>query len=270
VPDTVDALLASCGIDACRFRQERIQPLIDNGWDKILARFYALIEESKRQGNKITQQYLAKFGEELAPFNGVTKMLEGDRRRIELTYSLLFSLPGTPLLRYGEEIGMGDDLSLFGRDSVRTLMQWSDAPNGGFSTASPDTLPRPTIAEGEYGYKQLNVTEQQRNPNSLINWMEHLIRIRKQCPELGWGKWQILETDESGVFAHSCEGEGKAVIAVHNLSNKPRTVTLKSHKYTHLTDLFGDRQYETLDGDLQSIPLEAYGYRWFQVTGMSQ
>ncbi|MEB3178274.1 MAG: HAD family hydrolase [Nostocaceae cyanobacterium] len=81
VPDTVDALLASCGIDACRFRQERIQPLIDNGWDKILARFYALIEESKRQGNKITQQYLAKFGEELAPFKGVTKMFDYLRDR---------------------------------------------------------------------------------------------------------------------------------------------------------------------------------------------
>ncbi|MBW4449681.1 MAG: alpha-amylase family protein [Spirirestis rafaelensis WJT71-NPBG6] len=195
-------------------------------------------------------------------------MLNGDRRRIELTYSLLFSLPGTPLLRYGEEIGMGDDLSLEGRNSVRTVMQWSDAPNGGFSSASPDTLTRPVIKEGEYGYKRVNVATQERDPGSLINWMEHIIRIRKQCPEFGLGKWQILETDEPCVFAHCCEWEGSSVIALHNLADKPCTARLKSYFDKHLIDIFGDSQYEPLDIDSPSIPLEAYGYGWFRVNQM--
>jgi len=192
-------------------------------------------------------------------------MMQGDRRRIELVYSLTFSLPGTPLLRYGEEIGMGDDLSLEGRDSVRTVMQWSDAPNGGFSTAPADALARPVIKEGEYSYKRVNVAAQQRDPASLLDWMERAIRTRKQCPEFGCGQWRILATDEPCVFAHCCESEGKAVIALHNLADKACTATLKSNGYTHLTDLFGDRQYDLLNVDSRSIPLEAYGYRWFRV-----
>ncbi|WP_051038419.1 alpha-amylase family glycosyl hydrolase [Gloeocapsa sp. PCC 7428] len=121
-------------------------------------------------------------------------MMNGERRRIELVYSLMFNLPGTPLLRYGEEIGMGEDLSLPGRNSVRTPMQWSDAPNGGFSNAPADALVRSVIAEGEYGYQRVNVATEQRDPNSLINWMERLIRTRKPCQELGTGLWQILAT----------------------------------------------------------------------------
>ncbi|MEP6523873.1 alpha-amylase family protein [Microcoleus vaginatus DQ-U2] len=192
-------------------------------------------------------------------------MMGGDRRRIELVYSLLFTLPGTPMLRYGEEIGMGDDLSLEGRGSVRTVMQWSDAANGGFSTAATDALARPAIAKGEYGYKQVNVVAAQRDPASLINWMERAISIRKQCPELGRGKWHILETDSPSVLAHCCDWQGRTVIAVHNLADKPCTATLKSQEYSHLFDLFGDRLYESLGADSPSIPLEAYGYRWFRV-----
>ncbi|MBE9093320.1 alpha-amylase family protein [Tychonema sp. LEGE 07203] len=192
-------------------------------------------------------------------------MMGGNRCRIELIYSLLLTLPGTPMLRYGEEIGMGDDLSLEGRNSVRTVMQWSDAPNGGFSTAATDALARPAIADGEYGYKKVNVAAAQRDPNSLINWVERAIRIRKQFPEFGRGKWHVLETDSPSVFAHSCDWEGRTVIAVHNLADKPCSVTLKSNEYTNMFDLFGDRQYESLDAHSPSIPLEAYGYRWFRV-----
>ncbi len=195
-------------------------------------------------------------------------MLKGDRRRIELTYSLLFSLPGTPLLRYGEEIAMGDDLSLKDRDSVRTPMQWSNEPNGGFSTASSDALPHPVISQGEYGYKNLNVATEQRQPESLLNWMERITRIRKQCPEFGRGEWHIIETDTPSVFAHCCEWEDKAVIAFHNLADKACTVTLKSPKHKHLIDLFCDCEYEPLNGDAHTISLSAYGYRWFRVDTM--
>ncbi|MBE9185706.1 alpha-amylase family protein [Microcoleus sp. LEGE 07076] len=192
-------------------------------------------------------------------------MMGGDGCRIELIYSLLFTLPGTPMLRYGQEIGMGDDLSLEGRNSVRTVMQWSDAPNGGFSTAATDALARPAIADGEYGYKKVNVAAAQRDPDSLINWIDRAIRIRKQCPEFGRGKWHVIETDSPSVFAHCCNWEGRTLLAVHNLADKPCSVTLKSNEYTNLCDLFGDRQYESLDADSPSIPLQAYGYRWFRV-----
>jgi len=195
-------------------------------------------------------------------------MLGGDRRRIELVYSLLLTLPGTPLLRYGCEIGMGDDLSLQGRASVRTLMQWSSAANGGFSTAAADRLVRPLIREGAYGYQRVNVAEQQRQPDSLINWMEHAIRLRKQCPEFGCGTWEILETDEPCVFAHCCRAEGTAVVALHNLADRACLATLQSRQLQPLADVLGDHPYEPLNQTDQgsgAIPLEAYGYRWFRV-----
>jgi maltose alpha-D-glucosyltransferase/alpha-amylase len=190
-------------------------------------------------------------------------MVNGDRRYIELIYSLLFTLPGIPLIRYGEEIGMGDDLSLPDRDSVRTPMQWTDAPNGGFSTAPSGRLSKPVIAEGEYGYQHVNVAAQQRVSESLLNWFDRAIRIRKQCPEFGWGRWVIIDTDEPSVFAHSCQWNGKMVVAVHNLSNQPCTVTLKFSCDRPLVDLFGDCQYEPWQG-ASALALEAYGYRWLR------
>lgn len=197
-------------------------------------------------------------------------MLSGDRRRIELVYSLLLTLPGTPLIRYGDEISMGDDLSLEGRTSVRTLMQWADARNGGFSPAPPEALPKPVISGGEYGYQQVNVAEEQRDPYSLLNWMERAIRTRKQYPEFGVGKWRILETNEPSVFTHCCELDGNAVVVVHNLADQPCTVTLTDNEYQkkHLRDLLGDQQYEPLDGDSSAIPLSAYGYRWLRTNGL--
>ncbi|MES1026389.1 hypothetical protein ABN584_26170 [Gloeocapsa sp. BRSZ] len=171
-------------------------------------------------------------------------MMNGERRRIELVYSLMFSLPGTPLVRYGEEIGMGEDLSLPGRNSVRTPMQWSDAPNGGFSNAPADALVRSVIAQGEYGYQRVNVASEQRDPNSLINWMERLIRTRKQCQELGTGSWQILETDEPCVFAHCCESQ-RAVVVLHNLADRACSVTLKLPDDKRLIDLFSGSPVRT-------------------------
>lgn len=191
-------------------------------------------------------------------------MMQGDSRRIQLTYSLMFTLPGTPLLRYGDEIGMGEDLSLEGRTSVRTPMQWSSEPNGGFSTADPEALTRPVITEGEYRYQCVNVTLEQRQPSSLISWMERIVRIRKQCPEFGYGELSLIETGNPAVFAHCCEWNHKAVIAVHNLANEEWTIQFKFDQDKQLFDLFGDRQYES-PGDSNTISISPYGYRWFRV-----
>ncbi|MCU0527361.1 MAG: alpha-amylase family protein [Elainella sp. Prado103] len=190
-------------------------------------------------------------------------MIQNNRQHLELIYSLLFTLPGIPLLRYGDEIGMGDDLSLPDRDSVRTPMQWSDQPNGGFSQAAVEDLAKPVISEGDYGYQRVNVAAQQRDPHSLLNWFDRAIRIRKQCPELGCGQLHLLETTEPAVLAHCCSHPSGVVVAIHNLSHHPCTIALKSNPYSNLADLFGDQSYEPLQDSL-TIPIAAYGYRWFR------
>ena len=195
-------------------------------------------------------------------------MLSNDRRRIELAYSLMFSLPGTPVLRYGEEIGMGDDLSQPERESVRTAMQWADEPNGGFSTAPPGTLGRPVIAEGEYGYSRVNVDAQQRDPSSLLHFMARLIRVRKQCPEIGWGRWEILDSGDPAVFAHCCSfGEG-TVLAVHNLADREAEVRieLKSGSREPWVEILGEQPHSVVDGS-KTMKLAPYGYRWIRVGG---
>ena len=138
-------------------------------------------------------------------------MLDGDQQRIRLAYSLLFSLPGTPVLFYGEEIGMGENLDIPGRMSVRTPMQWTDETNGGFSPARPSRLRRP-VAEGRFGPLAVNVAEQRRDPDSLLNWLERMIRRRRETPELGWGEWRVVAHRRPAVLAHRCDWEGRAVV----------------------------------------------------------
>jgi maltose alpha-D-glucosyltransferase/alpha-amylase len=194
-------------------------------------------------------------------------MLENDRKKLELANSLLLTLPGTPVIRYGQEIGMGDDLSLPERDSVRTPMQWSKAKNGGFSTADRRRLVSPVINEGQFGYKNVNVEDQQRDDNSLLNWMEKAVRVRRHSPEFGYGTWSLIETGDDCVLAHRCDWEGKAVIAVHNLGGEPTEVHLKEQEGRNESwmDLIGDHRYQIVNGDPKRIELDSYGYRWFRV-----
>src|SRR5262249_7349139 len=143
----------------------------------------------------------------------------GNRPQLELAYSLLFALPGTPVLRYGDEIGMGDDLELSERNSVRTPMQWSDDLQAGVSTARKTVLP--VIRKGPYGYERINVEAQRRDVNSLLNWTERIIRLRKECPEIGWGTYKVLETGDCGVLAVRYEWRNNAIITIHNFHEKP-------------------------------------------------
>ena len=184
-----------------------------------------------------------------------------------LAYSLMFSLPGTPVIWYGDEIGMGDDLRLHERMSVRTPMQWSAEVNAGFSTAPRRRLIRPVIEKGKYGYHRRNVADQRRDPNSMLNWMERLIRARKECPEIGAGSFHFISVDDPAVFAHCCQLDGGIVAAVHNLSGEPRTVSLDltDHGATGIIDLLGDEPYAALDGPAHELELEGYGYRWFRI-----
>jgi trehalose synthase len=189
-------------------------------------------------------------------------MLGGDQRRIRLAYSLAFSLPGTPVLFYGEEIGMAENLAIEGRYSVRAPMQWSAEPQAGFTTAAEAA--RPIVEDGPFGYPELNVTRQRRDPDSLLNWMERLIRRRRECPELGWGKPTLLDPGDTAVFAQRSDWEGSTVVAVHNLAGGDAQARLEIGGDGSLVDLFHDEEHE-LDGGALSLDLSPYDARWFRV-----
>ena len=190
-------------------------------------------------------------------------MLGNDRRRIELANSLLFTLPGTPIIRYGDEIGMGDDLSLPERYPVRTPMQWSALPHGGFTTARRPI--RPVIDDDIYGYAKVNVADQRRDPNSLLNWTERIIRTRKECPEIGWGDWRLVARLPDHVLGVRYDWNGRATIALHNFSDQPATVRIRDAGCDTLTNLLSQKRSEASKSGHHDIELEAYGYRWLRV-----
>ena len=189
-------------------------------------------------------------------------MLGGDGRRIRLAYSLAFSLPGTPVLFYGEEIGMAENLAIEGRYSVRAPMQWSAEPQAGFTTA--EEAARPVVEEGPFGYSEVNVTRQRRDPESLLNWMERLIRRRRECPELGWGESGLLDSGDAAVFAQRSDWEGSTVLAVHNLAGREARARLELGGEGALVDLFHDDERELEEGAV-TIELPPYGAHWFRV-----
>ena len=192
-------------------------------------------------------------------------MLGGDQRRLELCASLNLSLPGTPVMRYGDEIGMGDDLGLPDRQSVRTPMQWTRDDHGGFSRASRTVLP--VITKGAFGHERLNVADQKRNPQSLLNVYERLIRTRKECPELGWGSHQVLPSKSPHVLAVRCEWRNNAVLTVHNFSAEAQQVKLKvpGSENLPLTNLLHPVECPANERGVHAIDLDPYGYLWFRI-----
>jgi maltose alpha-D-glucosyltransferase/alpha-amylase len=195
-------------------------------------------------------------------------ILNNDRAQIELAHSLMFTLPGTPILRYGQEIGMGENLSLPERNSVRTPMQWTPEKNAGFSKAPTDELIRPVISEGEYHYEKVNVEKQQRDKNSLLAWMQRAINLRRQCPEFGYGTFEILEVDNPSLLVHQCKWNGGHVVAVHNFADSKAQFPVEkiSNKQAIiLLDLFGDHEYTPAQDSNEHIELEGFGYRWFRI-----
>ncbi len=193
-------------------------------------------------------------------------MLKGDRRRIELSYSLMMTLPGTPVIRYGDEIGMGDDLDLPERQPARTPMQWSIEPQGGFSTAHKPVSP--VISRGAYSYEHVNVADQRRDPNSLLNWMERIIRMRKEVPEIGWGDFEVLRSGAVEVLALRYDWRDNSVVVVHNLSANPceirLSVGLTGQEGLRLVNLLSTDHSVSDDSGKHRILLEPYGYRWYR------
>jgi maltose alpha-D-glucosyltransferase / alpha-amylase len=194
-------------------------------------------------------------------------MLNNDRAHIELAYSLQFTLRGTPVLRYGEEIGMGDDLSLEGRDAIRTPMQWSFAANGGFSTAPADQLVRPVVSTGEFGYEKVNVTQQRHDPRSMLSWFERMIRTLREAPEVGSGTCTHVDVPAPpGVLVHRADDDTGTMVFVHNLGEEPGTVDLSSlaAEAEYPNDILADQEYGEL-GKFDSVAIGRYGYRWIRL-----
>ncbi len=194
-------------------------------------------------------------------------LLENDRRKIELMNSLLLSMPGTPILYYGDEIGMGDNVYLGDRNGVRTPMQWSPDRNGGFSRADPAKLYLPPIMDPIYGYEAVNVEAQLRSPTSLLNWTKRLIAMRQQNPALRAGKLHFLYPGNRKILAYlrQCEDGSEAVLCVANLSHSAQAVELSLAEFKGRVpiELLGRSSFPPI-GDLPYlITLPAYGFHWF-------
>jgi len=194
-------------------------------------------------------------------------MLGNNQARLKMVYSLLFSLPGTPVLFYGEEIGMGENLAVEGRQAVRTPMQWTADRNGGFSTADPSQLAAP-VTEGEFGPEHVNVAAQRRDPDSLLNWIKLLVRRYRECPELSWGECTILDHDAPTVFAHRSEYEDGVMITAHNFGAEAAQVTLKvadGGGELSAVDLLRDETAKVGDQGTLELELEPYAARWLRI-----
>jgi maltose alpha-D-glucosyltransferase/alpha-amylase len=194
-------------------------------------------------------------------------MLKNDRRRLELAFSLLFSLPGTPMMQYGDEIGIGDDLRLPERECARTPMQWTPGHHGGFSTARK--VVRPVIDDRIYGYKKVSVADQRRDPDSLLNWTERMLRTRRECPEIAWGEFTVLRTNATEVLAMRYDWRRTSLVTLHNFADRPVKVRLKVQCENDqlLVDIFDGRHSQGTNDGTHHITMKAYGWRWFRVGG---
>jgi maltose alpha-D-glucosyltransferase / alpha-amylase len=191
----------------------------------------------------------------------------GDAMRLRLAHSLVLALPGTPVLHYGDELGMGEDLRLRDRAAVRTPMQWSAERNAGFSDA--DSPVRPLVSRGPFAYEKVNVEAQQRDAGSLLRWMTGMIRVRKQCPEIGWGDWRVVPTGSRNVLAIACTWRGSTIVTVHNLAQAPREAKLRLGGGV-LTNLVDVEEIRATQGSVHRVTLDAYGFRWLRLGDTNQ
>ena len=194
-------------------------------------------------------------------------LLDGDRRRIELMNALLFSLPGSPIVYYGDEIGMGDNVYLGDRNGVRTPMQWSGGWNAGFSPTDPERLTQPLISNAIYGYQAVNVEAQERNPHSLLNWMKRLIRVRKSSRVLSRGTLQFLKPANHRVIAYLRALGDERVLVVSNLSNTAQSVELDLREVAGAipVEMFGSSLFPRIGDTPYVLTLGPYGFYWFRL-----
>jgi maltose alpha-D-glucosyltransferase/alpha-amylase len=194
-------------------------------------------------------------------------LLEGDRRRIELMNGLLMSLPGSPIMYYGDEIGMGDNVYLGDRNSVRTPMQWSAGWNAGFSQADPERLWLPIVSNPVYGYQSVNVESQERSPSSLLNWMRRLVRVRRSTPVFGRGTIEFLKPPNHRVLAYTRRLGRESVLVVNNLSGTAQAVELDLAPLAGAIpiEMFGGSVFPRIGRDPYVMMLGPYNFYWFRL-----
>ncbi|MGE0444063.1 MAG: maltose alpha-D-glucosyltransferase [Vicinamibacterales bacterium] len=199
-------------------------------------------------------------------------LMENSRRRIELMNSLLFTMPGTPVLYYGDEIGMGDNVYLGDRNGVRTPMQWSSDRNGGFSRADPGRLYFPVIMDPVYGYESINVEAQERSPFSLLQWMKRMIALRKQHAVFGRGSIQFISTDNRKVLTYIRRHEQEVALCVANLSRTVQPVEIPLAEFTGLTpvEMIGQTPFPRIGEQPYFLTLPAYGFYQFSLQEVVQ
>ncbi|ESR22419.1 alpha-amylase family protein [Lutibaculum baratangense] len=194
-------------------------------------------------------------------------MLANDQRRLKLAYALMFALPGTPVLWYGEEIGMAEDLSLDERDSVRTPLQWSERPNGGFSDANPEDLVRPVLTAGPGAFDKVNVRAQAEDQDSLMNFIRRLITARRSAPEIGWGQWSVIEID-SRVLGLRVSWRGNEMLTFHNFASEAVEIEIPASPdsedvcYAHHLEAANSAGNGLRPGD--RLELGPYGFAWLR------
>jgi maltose alpha-D-glucosyltransferase/alpha-amylase len=201
------------------------------------------------------------IGRRLAP------LLHNSRPLTELFYWLLFTLPGSPVLYYGDEIGMGDNIHLGDRNGVRTPMQWSADRNAGFSTADPATLYAPVIVDPVYGYQAVNVEAQVKSPSSWFSWMRRIIAVRKTTRVFGRGSLRFLEPSNTRVLAYLREWADEIVLVVANLAASVEPVELHIGAYRGATpvEMFGGALFRPIGEEPYFLSLGPYGFYWFQL-----
>jgi maltose alpha-D-glucosyltransferase/alpha-amylase len=195
-------------------------------------------------------------------------LLEHDRRRMELMTGLLFSMPGTPVIYYGDEIGMGDNIHLGDRDGVRTPMQWSPDRNGGFSKADPASLVLPPIMDPLYGFQAVNVEAQLRTPASLLRWLRRFIGLRKEHPVFGLGSYEALAPSNPRIFAHIRRYEDDIVMCVHNLARTAQAVELDLSELAghYPIEMVGHTRFPRIGELPYLLTLHPRGFFWFLLT----
>ena len=201
----------------------------------------------------------------------LSPLLERDRRRIELMNSLLLSLPGTPVIYYGDEIGMGDNIHLGDRNGVRTPMQWSPDRNGGFSRADPAALVSPLIMDPLYGYGAVNVEAQTRDPHSLLNWMRRMLAVRRRHPAFGRGTLTFLYPKNRKILVFLRELEDETLLCVANVAHSHQAVELDLSKFNGRVpvELSAGTPFPPIGELTYLLTLPPYGFYWFALGTMS-
>jgi maltose alpha-D-glucosyltransferase/alpha-amylase len=194
-------------------------------------------------------------------------LMDNDRRKIELLNSLLLTMPGTPILYYGDELGMGDNIYLGDRNGVRTPMQWTGDRNAGFSRAETAQLYLPLNVDPVYGYQALNVEAQQRVPNSLLNWTRRVLTVRKRHKTFGHGSLEFLKPANRAILAYVRKYEGEILLIVNNLAGSAQPVELDLRRFigAEVVEMLGDTRFPRIGEHPYQLSLAPYGYFWFRL-----